>query len=158
MSWVVFYKTGVPTLGARGIHMSLFSNLFKGNAKLAACQINDAAHLTTGARGEHVAKVQFALFVLDSLVIDKTEVRLQTYGPSTAKAVLAYKTQRKIINTAYQNTPDNSVGKMTITRLDQDMRLFEQTHRGIGECDTAPNGAPGAPAVRAGLQPRSSAL
>ena len=66
-------------------------------------------------RGEHVAKVQFALFALDSSAIDRNEVRSQTYGPSTAKAVLAYKTKRKIINTAYQSTPDNIVGKMTIT-------------------------------------------
>lgn len=136
----------------------LFSNLFKGDAKLSGCQINDAAHLTIGARGEHVAKVQFALFALDSSAIDRIEVRLQTYGPSTAKAVLAYKTARQIINTAYQNTPDNIVGKMTITRLDREMRFFEQTHRGFGECGPAPSGVPGAPAVRAGLQPRNSGL
>ena len=137
--------------------MALFSNLLKGNANLAACQSNDAAHLTIGARGEHVAKVQFALFALDSAAIDRNEVQFQTYGPSTAKAVLAYKTKRKIINTAYQNTPDNIVGKMTITRLDQDMRFFEQTHRGFGECGPAQN-VPGAPAVLVGLQPRSSGL
>src|SRR5262245_42249782 len=138
--------------------MPFLSNIFRGDAKLAACQINDAAHLTIGASGEHVAKVQFALFALDSLAIDRNEVRLQSYGQSTAKAVLAYKTRRKIINTAYQNTPDNIVGKMTITRLDQDMRFFEQTHRGFGECGPAPNGVPGAPAVLAGLQPRRSSL
>jgi hypothetical protein len=136
----------------------LFSNLFKGDASLGACQINDPAHLTIGARGEHVAKVQFALFALDSSAIDTAEVRLKTYGPSTAKAVLAYKTKRRIINAAYQNTPDNIVGKMTITRLDQDMRLFEQTHRGFGECGPAPSGVPGAAAVLAGLQPRRSGL
>ena len=135
----------------------LTSNLFKGDAKLAACQNNDAAHLTIGAKGEHVAKVQFALFALDSSAIDAGEVRLQTYGPSTARAVLAYKTKRNIVNTAYQRTPDNIVGKMTIARLDQDMRLFEQTHRGFGECGPAPNGAPSGP-VLAGAQPRVSGL
>src|SRR5215216_1450282 len=124
--------------------MALFSNLLRGNPNLAACQINDAAHLAIGARGEHVAKVQFALFALDSLAIDRNEVQFETYGPSTAKAVLAYKTKRQIINTAYQNAPDNIVGKMTITRLDQDMRFFEQTHRGFGECGPAPS-VPGAP-------------
>jgi hypothetical protein len=137
--------------------MPLVSNLLKGDAKLAACQTSDAAHLTIGAKGEHVAKVQFALFALDSAAIDKAELRLQTYGPSTAKAVLAYKTKRQIINTAYQKTPDNIVGKMTISRLDQDMRVFEQTHRGFGECGPAPNGVPGAP-VLAALRPRSSGL
>jgi hypothetical protein len=134
----------------------LSSNLLKGDAKLAACQTQDAAHLTIGAKGEHVAKVQFALFALDSSAIDSGEVKLQTYGPSTAKAVLAYKTKRKIINTAYQKTPDNIVGKMTITRLDQDMRLFEQTHRGFGECGPAQSG--GGPAVLAAVQPRGSGL
>jgi hypothetical protein len=138
--------------------MALFSNLFKGDANLARCQTNDAAHLMIGASGEHVAKVQFALFALDSSAIDRNEVRVQTYGPSTAKAVLAYKTKRKIINTAYQTTPDNIVGKMTITRLDQDMRFFEQTHRGFGECGPALSGVPDAPAVLARLQPRSFGL
>ena len=133
----------------------LFSNLFKGDPNLAACQVKDVAHLTIGTRGEHVAKVQFALFALESSAIDTSELRLQTYGPSTAKAVLAYKTKRRIINTAYQNTPDNIVGKMTITRLDQDMRFFEQTHRGFGECGPAPNGIPGTAPVLAGLQPRA---
>jgi hypothetical protein len=137
--------------------MALLSNLFRGDANLSACQSKDAAHLTIGARGEHVAKVQFALFALDSSAVDRNEVRSQTYGPSTAKAVLAYKTKRKIINTAYQNTPDNIVGKMTITRLDEDMRFFEQTHRGFGECGPAQS-VPGAPPVLAGLQPRGSSL
>jgi hypothetical protein len=136
----------------------LLSNLFKGDANLAACEINDAAHLTIGAKGEHVAKVQFALFALDSSAIASPEVRLQTYGPSTAKAVLAYKTKRRIINTAYQNTPDSIVGKMTITRLDQDMRFFEQTHRGFGECGPAPSGVPGGAAAPAGPQSRRSGL
>src|SRR4051812_14442910 len=136
----------------------LLSNLFKGDLNLAGCQNNDAAHLTIGARGEHVAKVQFALFALDSSAIDASEVRLQTYGPSTARAVLAYKTKRRIINATYQNTPDNIVGKMTITRLDQDMRVFEQTHRGFGECGPAPNGVPGVRAAVAGIQPRTSGL
>ena len=137
--------------------MPLLSNLFRDDVKLAACQVSDPAHLTPGTRGEHVAKVQFALFALDSLAIDKDELRLQTYGPSTAKAVLSYKTRRRIINTAYQTTPDNIVGKMTITRLDEDMRRFEQTHRGFGECGPAPS-VPGTPPVRAGIQPVSSNL
>ena len=136
----------------------LVSNLFKGDAKLAQCQVKDSAHLTIGARGEHVAKVQFALFFLDSSVIDAKEVRFKTYGSSTAKAVLAYKTKRKIINTAYQKAPDNIVGKMTISRLDQEMRSFELTHRGFGECGPAPAGVAGSPTVAAGLQPRGSAL
>lgn len=37
--------------------MALVSNLFRGDKKLEACLVNDAAHVTLGARGEHVAKI-----------------------------------------------------------------------------------------------------
>lgn len=121
--------------------MSFSSNLFKGDKKLEACRVDDAAHLTLGAKGEPVAKVQMALFAIDWLMIDRNELLLQTYGRSTAKAVLAYKTKREIINRAYQNTPDDIVGKMTIVRLDHEMWLWEMTHRCRGDCGCAPKGA-----------------
>jgi len=125
--------------------MALQSKLFKGDPKLEACEVHDAAHLTLGAQGLHVAKVQSALFALDSLRIDRSELLSQKYGPSTAQAVLAYKTRRQIINFAYQKTPDNIVGKMTIVRLDRDFSLWEQTHKGTNDCrggqTTAPSGA-----------------
>ena len=43
------------------------------------------------------------------------------YGPSTAAAVLAFKTRRNIINRAYQTKADNIVGRMTIAALDAEM-------------------------------------
>jgi hypothetical protein len=122
--------------------MALLSNLFKGDKNLEACQVNDAAHLTLGAKGDHVAKVQLALYALDSLVISPHELRSHTYGPSTAEAVLRFKTKRRIINFAYQRTPDDIVGKMTISRLDQDLHLWELTHRPKGDCSNATAGAP----------------
>jgi hypothetical protein len=124
--------------------MPLHSTLFKGDPKLEACEVHDAAHLTLGVQGLHVAKVQSALFALDSLRIDRSELLSQEYGPSTAQAVLAYKTRRQIINFAYQNAPDPIVGKMTIVRLDRDMSLWEQTHKGGNDCGgqtAAPSGA-----------------
>jgi hypothetical protein len=39
--------------------------------------------------------------------------------------VLDYKTARGIINHAYQSTPDNIVGVMTIARMDQEMAAME---------------------------------
>jgi hypothetical protein len=101
--------------------MALASAFFQGDPPLEACLTNDSAHLTRGASGNHVAKVQFALFAIDGLGIDDGELANKSYGESTAAAVLAYKTRRSIINPAYQSTPDDIVGKMTIASLDQDM-------------------------------------
>ncbi|MFO0698079.1 MAG: hypothetical protein U0236_02530 [Nitrospira sp.] len=75
--------------------MALASKLFGGDKKLEACQANDSAHLTLGIKGEHVAKVQLAISVLGQLTIDRTELLSETYGPSTARNVLAFKTIRQ---------------------------------------------------------------
>jgi hypothetical protein len=116
----------------------LVSQLFKGDKNLEAALVKDQAHIVVGARGQHVAKIQLALFAIDWLVIDQNELRLQTYGKSTAKAVLAYKRRRKIINFSYQTAEDSIVGKMTMHRLDLEMMLYEQSHRAVDECSTAP--------------------
>lgn len=68
-----------------------------------------------------MGKVQFALFAIDGHCVEPTEAANETFGPSTAAAVLAYKTQRSIINRAYQSKPDDILGKMTIAALDHDM-------------------------------------
>jgi len=122
--------------------MGLVSRLFRGNKKLEACQVDNAAHITLGAQGEDVAKIQFALFSLDSLKIDRTELVTQTYGPSTAAAVLSYKTKRQIINKSYQTTPDGIVGKMTITSLDAEMRARQLSFPGLGDCALTPPSVP----------------
>lgn len=120
--------------------MGLASRLFKGNQKLESCLVDNAAHVTLGARGEHVAKIQYALFALDSLIIDRQELLTNTYGRSSAAAVLSYKTRRGIINRSYQNTPDNIVGKMTIASLDDEMRKLEFSFNAPGECLLSPPG------------------
>ena len=103
----------------------LFSALLRPDAKLQACLVRDASHVTKGAAGEHVGKIQTALIIIDNAQINKAELRAQTYGDSTAAAVLAYKRARKIINPKYQNQADNIVGKMTIAALDKEMLKYE---------------------------------
>jgi hypothetical protein len=101
--------------------MALRSKLFANDRALEACATQDSAHVTTGAVGSHVAKIQTALRLLDGAQIDGAELSGKRYGRSTAAAVLAYKTKRGIINRAYQSKPDDIVGKMTIAALDQEM-------------------------------------
>ncbi len=122
--------------------MGLVSTLFRGNQRLEACLVDNAAHVTLGAQGEHVAKIQFALFLLDALKIDRSELVTQTYGPSTAAAVLSYKTKRQIINKSYQSTPDNIVGKMTIASLDAEMRGRQLSFPAVGDCALTPPSVP----------------
>lgn len=114
--------------------MALTSQMFKGDQKLEACLVSDPAHLTQGVSGEHVVKIQTALIMLDGAKIDSQETLRKTYGPSTAAAVLAYKTKRRIINPAYQTKPDNIVGKMTIAALDREMLQFERNLRDFNSC------------------------
>jgi hypothetical protein len=108
--------------------------LFKGDAALEACLVRDSAHVTQGAVGPHVAKIQLALVTVDDADIDADELGVATYGPSTAQAVLDYKTERQIINFTYQTRPDNIVGKMTIARLDRDLVGKENAPPGANTC------------------------
>ena len=82
--------------------MSLRSRLFSGDGKLEAAAISNPAHIVPGAVGQHVSKIQQALRLLDGDAIDPAELAAERYGPSTAKAVLSYKTKYGIINRAYQ--------------------------------------------------------
>ena len=105
--------------------MPLQSNLFKGDPKLEACLVHDSAHILIGAVGNHVSKIQTALYVLDQLQIDSQEITGKNYGHSTARAVLSFKQKRQIINYSYQTQADNIVGKMTIAALDREMLANE---------------------------------
>lgn len=105
--------------------MGLQSELFKGDPKLEACAVKDSAHISKrdNSVGEHVGKIQTALIRIDpTLKIDPGELEAKSYGPSTAAAVLAYKRERGIINFSYQNSADDIVGKMTIARLDRELK------------------------------------
>jgi hypothetical protein len=114
--------------------MPLFSQTFKGDSRLEACLVSDPAHVTQGATGEHVSKIQTALMLLAEPKIDNRELIAKRYGPSTAATVLAYKTKRRIINPSYQTQADNIVGKMTIAALDKEMLDFERASRQRNFC------------------------
>jgi hypothetical protein len=95
--------------------------LFRDDVALQNCLVKDSAHVTPGSRGQHVGKIQTALSILEGALMDSDELASNSYGPSTADAVLAYKRRRDIVNRTYQQRADNIVGKMTIASLDRDM-------------------------------------
>jgi hypothetical protein len=107
--------------------MGLKSRIFKGDPVFEACLVRDDAHITPGAVGKHVGKIQTALFRLDNLDVSDDERKHRRYGHSTVKAVLAYKDnkKRKIINTSYESHVDPIVGKRTIAWLDREMFDWE---------------------------------
>jgi hypothetical protein len=101
--------------------MGLQSELFRGDSKLENAAVSDPAHITKGARGDHVRKIQQALIQLDGAAIEADG----DYGPATAAAVLAYKQKRNIVNRSYQSKADDIVGKMTMASLDSEMVKLE---------------------------------
>jgi hypothetical protein len=106
----------------------LRADLFESDAALEKALVVDSAHLVKGSKGEHVRKVQVALaLLLDNPRVDIADAELKAdhYGDTTASAVLRYKTERSIINTSYQKTPDDIVGKMTMRALDDEMAAYE---------------------------------
>lgn len=113
--------------------MALISKLFKGDRIFERCLVNDGGHITPGSKGFHVAKIQDALMKLDGVFPSRAERDVAFYGPTTAKAVLSYKTKRRIINTSYQHAPDNIVGKMTIKAMDAEMAVYESRQRLVNQ-------------------------
>jgi hypothetical protein len=111
------------------IKSQLTSQLFKDDNRLKNCLKHDWAHVTPGSVGDFVSKIQIALFRVNGLKIDPTELAKNLYGPSTAAAVLHFKTARQIINPALpiETQPDNIVGKRTITALDNEEDDWEKT-------------------------------
>ncbi|MEQ1848926.1 MAG: hypothetical protein ABL983_25520, partial [Nitrospira sp.] len=80
-------------IDARSTHggIMLSSMLFRCDAKLQAAARNHTFHITRGAHGLHVSRIQLALLLLSFKVVDDREWRFGLYGESTAAAVLAYK-------------------------------------------------------------------
>ena len=109
--------------------MALISKLFKGDPIFERCLIDDAGHITPSSKGFHVAKIQDASMKLERVFPANAERDHAFYGLTTAKAVLSYKTKRRIINTNYQHAPDNIVGKMTIKAMDAEMAVYESRQR-----------------------------
>jgi hypothetical protein len=110
--------------------MPLESDLFtkpKPNSRLEACLVDDTAHVTLRApreKGDHVSRIQAALFIVMPDVNLQDELGSAEYGPLTADAVFRFKDTRtpKILNQAlHQTVPDNIVGKLTIKELDKEL-------------------------------------
>ena len=108
--------------------MQLTSNLFtkpRRVARLDKCLVDDLAHITLKQpreRGEHVTRIQLALLTIQRNARLGTEITRAEYGPNTAAAVLQFKRERNILNTALrQAMPDDIVGKKTIAALDAEM-------------------------------------
>ncbi|MBK9082379.1 MAG: hypothetical protein IPL88_10030 [Rhizobiales bacterium] len=114
--------------------MPLTSKLFKGDVRLEDCLVRDPAHVQFGDHGDYVGKIQEALMLI-GYMIAADELAADRFGPSTREAVLRYKTDRNIVNPAYQTRPDAIVGKMTIARLDQEMAEFEKRKSPPGPAD-----------------------
>ncbi len=111
----------------------LKSYALQGNKRFELCATAHAHHIAPGDAGPHVGTLQQCLLVLDACRIDQGELKNTKYGKSTAEAVLAYKTKRKIINKSYQSAPDNIVGIMTIKSLDDEMVAKQRAPSGSGD-------------------------
>ncbi|NYZ17294.1 hypothetical protein HL658_32525 [Azospirillum sp. RWY-5-1] len=105
----------------------LQSKWFRDNSRLQHCLVSDPHHVLRGATGEHVSLIQGALSILDGSRIADDEQKRHLYGPTTENAVLEYKKRRRIINLLYQTQADAIVGKMTIRRLDEEMKAQERS-------------------------------
>jgi hypothetical protein len=104
----------------------LRSDEFKDDARLEDCVAKPTAHLRVGTPpGRHILKIQLALERLrpSGPAISPAEKASMSYGPTTAAAVLNYKSTHvpPIINSNYEHAPDDVVGRMTILAMDADL-------------------------------------
>jgi hypothetical protein len=109
--------------------MPLRSKLFigdQGDQALEAALVSNPAHITRGAQGDHVAKIQQCVLIHETGINLGKELQTKTYGLLTAAAVKKYKANRDIINRAYQPAADDIVGIMTMQRMDKDMVEHER--------------------------------
>ncbi|MBF6339724.1 hypothetical protein IU450_28095 [Nocardia abscessus] len=89
--------------------------------QLEAALVDNSAHIAPGAVGTHVLKIQLALETLEQIQLPSDEKDNFKYGPETADAVLHYKSIRRSINFAIEQTADNIVGERTIASMDADL-------------------------------------
>ena len=92
-------------------------------------------------RPDRISRKLVALMLLDSASIATSELAADSYGATTAGAVLAYKRKRNIITLSYQSTADKIVGRMTIASLDSEIAARNAIQKRSG-CDYAPVGRP----------------
>ncbi|RAR57582.1 hypothetical protein C7401_115138 [Paraburkholderia unamae] len=104
----------------------LHSDELRDDPKLEACATSPSGHLRVGTPpGPHILKIQLAIERLRPTgpSISAAEKSAMSYGPTTARAVLNYKTTHlpPIINFSYQRVPDDIVGQMTIVAMDAEL-------------------------------------
>jgi hypothetical protein len=94
--------------------------------RLSACLASDPSHITPGQKGEHVKAIQDALEKIRQKFPDLGLLPITDpageYGKSTADAVLKYKGINAIQRSG--QPLDNIVGRMTITQMDDDLRIL----------------------------------
>ena len=73
-----------------------------------------------------MAQIQEALKQADGAVVNPSELASQTYGRSTASAVLKFKQNPKRNIKNFRGQFDNIVGKKTIAALDAEMFVIER--------------------------------
>ena len=90
--------------------------------RLTRCANHDSAHITPGAVGDHVKRIQIALNQLINVFLAMDG----KYGPKTADAVRAFKeAQVPPLRQKWQSIADNIVGIGTIKALDAGMKAIE---------------------------------
>lgn len=106
----------------------VFESKFFGQkpmGELLGAANEDRFHITPGSSGDHVSKIQAALFAITSAQIDSDELGRSSYGKSTANAVASFKRTRTPPILNYANQIDNVVGIKTMRALDQEMKRID---------------------------------
>ncbi|MFO1163027.1 MAG: hypothetical protein U1E60_29615 [Reyranellaceae bacterium] len=93
--------------------------------KLLGAANENPLHIVPGSSGDHVSKIQEALFQITSANIDADELGKSLYGTSTASAVANFKRTRKPPILNYKNEIDDIVGIKTMQALDQEMKRID---------------------------------
>jgi hypothetical protein len=108
----------------------LRSELLRGNLRLQQCAQFDPQHVRPGdPPSEHVRLIQEALRQVFGADIPATETN---YGDATTKAVVAFKTDRKIFTRGTVGAIDPVVGINTIRTLDALLKAEDDRRRGRG--------------------------
>lgn len=111
-----------------------FTRDLKVRARLQRCADSDPDHIFQGhdPKGDHVSAIHAALVALvPNHGISSSELENGVYGPTTASAVLKFKSTPalngtgKMILYAGQTKPDSIVGKQTIAALDAQLAKAE---------------------------------
>src|SRR5437763_10195220 len=106
------------------------SELLRGNLRLQQCAQFDPQHVQPGdPPSEHVRLIQEALRQVFGADIPTTET---DYGDATTRAVVAFKSDRRIFTRGTTSTVDPIVGINTIRTLDALLKAEDDRRRGRG--------------------------